>query len=82
MNGAPLGMITTAIKTPKPFAGMGYRMQISVLDCTGCGNCVDVCPAKDKALVMKPLDTQKAEIANWNYAMKKVAPKDDLIEKF
>ncbi len=82
MDGAPLGMITTAIKTPKPFVGMGYRMQISVLDCTGCGNCVDVCPAKEKALVMKPLDTQKAEIANWNYAMKKVAPKDDLIEKF
>lgn len=28
------------------------------MDCTGCGNCADVCPAKDKALVMKPLETQ------------------------
>ena len=82
MDGAPLSMISTAIKTPKPFAGMGYRMQISVLDCTGCGNCIDICPAKEKALVMKPLDTQMGEVANWNYAMKKVTPKDDMIEKF
>ena len=82
MDGAPLSMISTAIKTPKPFVGMGYRMQISVLDCTGCGNCIDICPAKEKALVMKPLDTQMGEVANWNYAMKKVTPKDDMIEKF
>ena len=34
---------------------MQYRMQVSPLDCTGCGNCVSVCPAKEKALVMKPL---------------------------
>ena len=34
---------------------MQYRMQVSPLDCTGCGNCVQVCPAKEKALVMKPL---------------------------
>ncbi|MBR4797410.1 MAG: pyruvate:ferredoxin (flavodoxin) oxidoreductase [Spirochaetia bacterium] len=82
MDGAPLSMISTAIKTPKPFVGMGYRMQISVLDCTGCGNCIDICPAKEKALVMKPLDTQMGEVANWNYAMKNVTPKDDMIEKF
>ena len=82
MDGAPLSMISTAIKTPKPFVGMGYRMQVSVLDCTGCGNCIDICPAKEKALVMKPLDTQMGEVANWNYAMKKVTPKDDMIEKF
>ena len=82
MDGAPLSMISTAIKTPKPFVGMGYRMQVSVLDCTGCGNCIDICPAKEKALVMKPLDTQMGEVSNWNYAMKKVTLKDDMIEKF
>ena len=38
--------------------GMGYRIQVSTLDCTGCGVCADVCPAKNKALVMKPISTQ------------------------
>ncbi len=50
------------------FKGLKYRMQVSVLDCLGCDNCVNVCPAKEKALVMKPLATQKAEEANWEFA--------------
>ena len=47
-------------------------MQLSPLDCTGCGNCTDVCPGKkgEKALVMKDAETQTAEEANWEYAMK------------
>jgi len=56
--------------TGKEFAGMLYRMQVSPLDCTGCGNCVEVCPAKVKALTMEPLATQKKEEANWEFAMK------------
>ena len=56
-----------------------YRMQVSPLDCTGCGNCADICPAKNKALVMKPLASQiRAEETNWDYAMKEVSSKDDL----
>ncbi|MBR2663496.1 MAG: pyruvate:ferredoxin (flavodoxin) oxidoreductase, partial [Clostridia bacterium] len=59
--------------TGAEFKGMQYRMQVSPLDCTGCGNCVDVCPLKDKegkqALIMKPLDSQRKEEANWEYAM-------------
>lgn len=43
----------------KELEGLKYRIQISPLDCTGCGNCAQVCPAKEKALVMKPLSTQK-----------------------
>ncbi len=43
----------------KGFEGLQYRMQVGTMDCTGCGNCADVCPAKDKALVMKPLETQR-----------------------
>jgi pyruvate-ferredoxin/flavodoxin oxidoreductase len=35
-----------------------FRIQVDTLDCMGCGNCADICPAKKKALVMKPLDTQ------------------------
>ncbi|MGA8282861.1 MAG: thiamine pyrophosphate-dependent enzyme, partial [Desulfobacterales bacterium] len=37
-----------------------FRIQVYPLDCMGCGNCADICPAKKKALVMKPLDTQTA----------------------
>ena len=47
-----------------------YRIQVSTLDCTGCGNCANICPAKNKALVMKPLDTQKVQIRNWDFASK------------
>ncbi len=43
----------------KELEGLNYRIQISPLDCTGCGNCAQVCPAKEKALVMKPLASQK-----------------------
>ncbi|NLY08425.1 MAG: pyruvate:ferredoxin (flavodoxin) oxidoreductase [Tissierellia bacterium] len=47
-----------------------YRMQVSTLDCTGCGNCEQVCPAKNKALEMKPLEEQvKKQGNNWDYAM-------------
>ena len=56
--------------TGKEFAGLKFRMQISTLDCTGCSNCADVCPSKEKALVMKPLETQtEVQIPNWDYAI-------------
>ena len=58
----------------KELAGYEYRMQVSPLDCTGCGNCVEVCPAKSKALVMKPLDEQRKEEKNWEFAMKLPKP--------
>ncbi len=45
-----------------------YAIVISTLDCLGCGNCVDICPAKEKAIVMQPLETQTAEIENWTYS--------------
>ncbi len=47
-----------------------YRIQVSVLDCTGCGNCANVCPAKEKALIMKPLSSQEVQIRNWDFASK------------
>ncbi len=56
--------------TGKAYEGMQFRMQLSPLDCTGCGNCADVCPSKTKALVMEPLASLlDAEEANWNYAV-------------
>jgi pyruvate-ferredoxin/flavodoxin oxidoreductase len=59
----------------KEYAGLHFRIQVSVLDCTGCGNCIDVCPAKTKALQFKMLETQKAEIERWNYFAEKVSYK-------
>ena len=65
----------------KGFEGLQYRMQVSPMDCTGWGNCADICPAKQKALVMKPLDTQEVEVENWAFAVDttKVAPKGDIM---
>ncbi|MBI9053888.1 MAG: pyruvate:ferredoxin (flavodoxin) oxidoreductase [Bacteroidales bacterium] len=58
-----------------------FRMQVSPLDCSGCGNCADVCPAKEKALVMEHLDTQMEEAPRWDYMHKKVGYKDAVLPK-
>ncbi len=52
---APEGFVTLKASGKNP-EGLRYRIQVSPLDCTGCGNCVDTCRAKETALVMKPLD--------------------------
>ena len=65
----------------KQLADYEYRIQVSVLDCTGCGNCQAECPAKTKALEMKPIHTQEAQIPNWDFAMT-VEPKDDILNKY
>ena len=79
---APKGMEAIDMKMPKELAGMHFRMQVSVMDCTGCGNCADVCPAKEKALVMKPFESQLNEAKNWEYGQKKVTYKDNLLDKY
>ena len=58
-----------------------FGISVSVLDCTGCGNCADVCPSKEKALVMKPLGTQEAEQANFDYLHSHVGYKDNVQPK-
>ncbi|MDR3289016.1 MAG: pyruvate:ferredoxin (flavodoxin) oxidoreductase [Peptococcaceae bacterium] len=56
--------------TGKEFSDLQYRIQVSPLDCTGCGNCTEVCLAKEKALVMKPADSQvAAQKDNWEFAV-------------
>ncbi|MDK2806516.1 MAG: pyruvate-ferredoxin/flavodoxin oxidoreductase [Thermoanaerobacterium sp.] len=58
-----------------------YRIQVSPLDCTGCGNCADVCPAPGKALVMMPAEGEiERQADNWEYATK-IKPKDNVMEK-
>ncbi|MCD6261436.1 MAG: pyruvate:ferredoxin (flavodoxin) oxidoreductase [Deltaproteobacteria bacterium] len=63
----------------KELKGLHFRMQVSVLDCTGCGNCAQVCPAKEKALVMKPLNTQTdVQVKNHLFASQ-IPVKDNLM---
>ena len=73
MKNAPETFATKPAMGPK-FKGYQYRMQVSPLDCTGCENCAQVCPVNQKgakvALEMKPLATQTAEEANWEFAQK------------
>lgn len=53
----------------KGFENYNFKIQVSALDCAGCGNCAQVCPSKEKSLLMKPLETQTDEISRWEYAM-------------
>ena len=72
------------MKAPLAMKGMQFRIQVSVLDCLGCGNCVDICPGNPKlggkALQMVPLEEEKAEAANWEYCVKKVKSKQSLVD--
>ena len=73
---------TTGVKANgKQFDGLKFRIQVSPYDCTGCGNCADVCPSKEKALVMKPLESQLEQVARWTAIDKYVTYKDKLVEK-
>ena len=66
----------------KAFDGMTFRMQVDVLDCLGCGNCVDVCPGNKngKALAMKTLESQLPEASNWTYCIDNVKSKQHLVD--
>ncbi|MDA3865877.1 MAG: pyruvate:ferredoxin (flavodoxin) oxidoreductase [Salinivirgaceae bacterium] len=65
----------------KSLEGLQFRQQVTPLDCTGCGVCAEVCPAKEKALIMKPLDSQRAEIERWDYMFNKVSIKVGRFDK-
>ncbi|SBV98305.1 Pyruvate-flavodoxin oxidoreductase [uncultured delta proteobacterium] len=66
----------------KELDGLQYRMQVYSQDCMGCGSCAQVCPAKNKALVMKPLETQlPAQVPNLAFAEKHISLKDKLVRR-
>ena len=78
---------TITMKAPKAMAGMHFRIEPSVLDCLGCGNCADVCPGNPKtgkALTMVPFnpdaEEMKQEAANWDKLVKDVKSKQDLVD--
>ena len=72
------------MKAPAAMKGMKFRMQVGVMDCLGCGNCVDVCPGNPKlggpALKMVSLESQLAEAANWDYCVENVKTKQNLVD--
>jgi len=76
---APEG--TKVLQGAGPIKAYKYKIQISVLDCTGCGICVEVCPSKEKSLVIKPIGTQFDEIDRWNYMNDEVGYKEDVVAK-
>lgn len=76
---APEGTVTVDGKAQ--IKDYKFRIQVSVLDCTGCGNCADVCPSKEKSLIMKHLGTQMDEVERWNYMHNVVGYKDTVVPK-
>ena len=66
VQNAPDGFLSTDAKGAK---GLKYSLQISTLDCTGCGSCAASCLAKDKALVMEPVTSEIKPSAHWDYAL-------------
>lgn len=84
LNDDDLRKAPDTFKTKKPnskkLEDYHYRIQVSPFDCTGCGNCADICPAPGKALVMKAADDEiEMESENWEFAMN-VTEKRDLID--
>ena len=69
------------VKGNGPLKEYFFTIQVDPADCTGCGNCADVCPAKTKALVMQPIDTQLAEQANFDYMHSHIGYKDSILPK-
>ena len=74
---APAAFTMLAAKG-KGVEGHQFRIQVSPLDCQGCGSCVVVCPAKNKALEMAEVEAQPEEVANWEYAVT-LSSKDELV---
>ena len=66
----------------KELKGMKVRLQVYPEDCLGCGSCASVCPAKEKALVMKPFDTQiAAQKETLEFSTNNIALKNDLMDR-
>ncbi len=79
---APETFVTAPAKG-KELQGLHYRMQLSSMDCLGCGNCQDICPAKkNQALVMKNFAQEAyVEADNWDYSLT-IPRKDKLLDKY
>lgn len=79
MKNAPEGYLSAEAKGIKTENKLQFSMQVSIEDCTGCGNCVDVCPSKPKSLEMVSTDGErdkhKQEHYDYSFDPEKVSPK-------
>ncbi len=80
VKAAPEGYVTNEAKG-KGFEGLRYRIQVDPLDCTGCGTCAASCPAREKAIVMQPIESQLPQQKNWDYSLS-LSPKKNPMNKF
>ncbi len=72
---------TTLKAAGKGLENIRFRVQVSPLDCTGCGNCADVCPTAEKALVMVPAEEETTrQDGNWEFSLS-LAPKENVMDK-
>jgi len=76
VNNAPEDFVSVDAKGAK---GLKYTLQVSTMDCTGCGSCASSCLAKDKAIVMEPVTEELTNTENWEYALS-ISDKDDVFK--
>ena len=79
VSAAPEGMVIVPAKGKTD--GLSYSLQVSALDCTGCGSCVNVCPAKEKAITMVPVDKAPDTSLSWEYALT-LSDKGDVFDPY
>ncbi|MCI8910425.1 MAG: pyruvate:ferredoxin (flavodoxin) oxidoreductase [Oscillibacter sp.] len=79
--GAPAGYVTKEAKGGRAFQGLRYRIQVDPLDCTGCGSCAAACPAKEKSIVMAPIESQMDQQPLWDFSLS-LAPKANPMSRF
>ncbi|MDR3252779.1 MAG: pyruvate:ferredoxin (flavodoxin) oxidoreductase, partial [Tannerella sp.] len=79
---APAAYNTLSAIPGKTFEGLQFRIQVNVLDCLGCDNCVDTCPGNKngKALKLAPIESQYDNQANWDFSVKEVKSKQHLVD--
>ncbi|NLK94788.1 MAG: pyruvate:ferredoxin (flavodoxin) oxidoreductase [Clostridiales bacterium] len=78
VNNAPESMKFVEPKGIKSEEKLMYTIGVTPLDCTGCGNCAEVCPAPKKALIMKPKESQNNQVEAWNYSVEKIKNKNPM----